>query len=130
MDDTELHCWIFSHVRIIVYWKNTLLIFGCILAYPVITHISTSVNPRFAIRCTIVKRVNPKLSIGLGISDFAMALNFMLSACMNLSGRKIWLDPQKGFCSFNGFITQVFVIQSTTFHFPLFSTGPVELKLC
>ncbi|KAL3713680.1 hypothetical protein TMatcc_002384, partial [Talaromyces marneffei ATCC 18224] len=35
-----------------------------------------------------------------------MALNFMLSACMNLSGRKIWEEPQNGFCSFNGFMTQ------------------------
>lgn len=58
MDDTELRCWIFSHVRIIVYWKNSLLISGCILAYPVIADISTSVNPRSVIRSTVrlVKR--------------------------------------------------------------------------
>uniref|UniRef100_A0A093V255 G-protein coupled receptor 1 n=1 Tax=Talaromyces marneffei PM1 TaxID=1077442 RepID=A0A093V255_TALMA len=27
-------------------------------------------------------------------------------------GRKIWEEPQNGFCSFNGFMTQVFVIQT------------------
>lgn len=52
MDDTELHCWLFSHVRIIVLSKNTLLTFECILAYPVFTDISTSVDTRFVIHST------------------------------------------------------------------------------
>ncbi|KAH8704769.1 hypothetical protein BGW36DRAFT_421363 [Talaromyces proteolyticus] len=50
--------------------------------------------------------------ISLGISDFVMALNFMLSTSMNLSGRKIWSESLQDFCSFNGFMTQVFVIQT------------------
>jgi hypothetical protein len=41
-----------------------------------------------------------------------MAINFLSSTAMNLTGRDIG-DPQlHGFCSFNGFMTQVFVIQT------------------
>lgn len=41
-----------------------------------------------------------------------MALNFLSSAAMNLNGRYIGAPEQRGFCSFNGFMTQVFVIQT------------------
>lgn len=41
-----------------------------------------------------------------------MALNFSASAGMNISGRYISEPEQKGFCDFNGFMTQVFVIQT------------------
>ncbi|KAJ5900303.1 uncharacterized protein N7473_004373 [Penicillium subrubescens] len=53
-----------------------------------------------------------QLILGLGISDFLMALNFIVSTSMNISGRKIWSEPLQGFCSFNSFMTQVFVIQT------------------
>jgi len=41
-----------------------------------------------------------------------MALNFLLSSSMNVSGRLIRHPDQAGFCSFNGFMTQVFVVQT------------------
>lgn len=41
-----------------------------------------------------------------------MALNFLLSSSMNVSGRWIGAPEQASFCSFNGFMTQVFVIQT------------------
>jgi hypothetical protein len=41
-----------------------------------------------------------------------MALNVVLSTSMNLSGRHIWAEEQHAFCSFNGFMNQMFVIQS------------------
>ncbi|KEZ41754.1 hypothetical protein SAPIO_CDS6729 [Scedosporium apiospermum] len=52
------------------------------------------------------------LILGLAISDCAMALNFLLSSSMNVSGRLIRHPDQAGFCSFNGFMTQVFVVQT------------------
>lgn len=51
-------------------------------------------------------------SSGLAISDFTMALNFLSSSTMNLSGRNLGDPAQARFCSFNGWATQVFVIQS------------------
>ncbi|KAL4952154.1 G protein-coupled glucose receptor regulating Gpa2-domain-containing protein [Aspergillus filifer] len=53
-----------------------------------------------------------QLILGLGLSDFMMALNVMLSTSMNLSGRHIWASEQEAFCSFNGFMNQMFVIQT------------------
>ncbi|KAL4941684.1 hypothetical protein BDV06DRAFT_212456 [Aspergillus oleicola] len=53
-----------------------------------------------------------QLILGLGLSDFMMALNVMLSTSMNLSGRPIWAPEQGAFCSFNGFVNQMFVIQT------------------
>ncbi|KAL4791393.1 G protein-coupled glucose receptor regulating Gpa2-domain-containing protein [Aspergillus venezuelensis] len=53
-----------------------------------------------------------QLILGLGLSDFMMALNVMLSTSMNLSGRHIWSPEQEAFCSFNGFMNQMFVIQT------------------
>ncbi|KAL2795419.1 G protein-coupled glucose receptor regulating Gpa2-domain-containing protein [Aspergillus keveii] len=53
-----------------------------------------------------------QLILGLGLSDFLMALNVMLSTSMNLSGRHIWAEEQRAFCSFNGFMNQMFVIQT------------------
>lgn len=51
-------------------------------------------------------------SRGLAISDCAMAVNFLASSAMNISGRRIG-DPENArFCSFNGFATQVFVVQT------------------
>lgn len=41
-----------------------------------------------------------------------MALNFLVSSSMNVGGRWIGAPEQSGFCSFNGFMTQVFVIQT------------------
>ncbi|SPJ78519.1 uncharacterized protein FTOL_06908 [Fusarium torulosum] len=53
-----------------------------------------------------------QLILGLALSDFLMALNFLSSTAMNISGREIGAREQKTFCSFNGFTTQVFVIQT------------------
>jgi hypothetical protein len=41
-----------------------------------------------------------------------MAFNFLSSASMNLGGRNIGEAAQAGFCSFNGWVTQVFVVQT------------------
>jgi hypothetical protein len=41
-----------------------------------------------------------------------MALNFLLSSSMNVGGRWIGAPEQAGFCTFNGYMTQVFVIQT------------------
>lgn len=49
---------------------------------------------------------------GLAISDFLMAVNFLSSTAMNISGRFIGSPKQSTFCTFNGFVTQVFVIQT------------------
>ncbi|KAL4916042.1 hypothetical protein BDW62DRAFT_203047 [Aspergillus aurantiobrunneus] len=53
-----------------------------------------------------------QLILGLGLSDFIMALNVLLSTSMNLSGRHIWAEEQRAFCSFNGSMNQMFVIQT------------------
>ncbi|KAH6850679.1 G protein-coupled glucose receptor regulating Gpa2-domain-containing protein [Chaetomium sp. MPI-CAGE-AT-0009] len=53
-----------------------------------------------------------QLILGLAVSDSIMALNFLLSSSMNVGGRWIGAPEQAGFCSFNGFMTQVFVIQT------------------
>ena len=52
------------------------------------------------------------MSSGLAISDLVMALNFLSSSAMNIGGRYIGADEQAHFCSFNGWMTQVFVIQT------------------
>lgn len=41
-----------------------------------------------------------------------MAINFLASSSMNVSGRLIGAPEQTQFCSFNGYMTQVFVIQT------------------
>lgn len=41
-----------------------------------------------------------------------MAVNFLTSSSMNLAGRYIGAPEQTAFCSYNGFMTQVFVIQT------------------
>jgi hypothetical protein len=53
-----------------------------------------------------------QLILGLAISDCAMAFNFLLSSSMNVSNRWIGAPEQARFCSFNGYMTQVFVIQT------------------
>ncbi|KAK4170520.1 hypothetical protein QBC43DRAFT_250142 [Cladorrhinum sp. PSN259] len=53
-----------------------------------------------------------QLIMGLAVSDFAMAFNFLLSSSHNVSGRLIGAPEQAKFCSFNGFMTQLFVIQT------------------
>ncbi|KAH7141511.1 hypothetical protein B0J13DRAFT_637243, partial [Dactylonectria estremocensis] len=53
-----------------------------------------------------------RLILGLAISDFIMALNFLLSTSMNINNKYIGAPEQAMFCSFNGFMTQVFVIQT------------------
>ncbi|AEO68012.1 uncharacterized protein THITE_2051273 [Thermothielavioides terrestris NRRL 8126] len=52
------------------------------------------------------------LILGLAISDCVMALNFLLSSSLNVGGRWIGAPEQARFCTFNGFMTQVFVIQT------------------
>ncbi|KAF2463377.1 uncharacterized protein BDR25DRAFT_298177 [Lindgomyces ingoldianus] len=59
-----------------------------------------------------VRTFRHQLILGLAISDFLMAVNFLSSCAVNLSGH-ILSDPrQKTFCSFNGFMTQFFVVQT------------------
>jgi hypothetical protein len=41
-----------------------------------------------------------------------MAVNFMASTSVNLSGSNLHSAVREGFCSYNGFMTQVFVVQS------------------
>ncbi|KAF5697523.1 G coupled receptor 1 [Fusarium mundagurra] len=53
-----------------------------------------------------------QLILGLAVSDFLMALNFLSSTAMNINGNEIGAPEQERFCSFNGFMTQVFVIQT------------------
>lgn len=53
-----------------------------------------------------------QLILGLAISDLWMAVNFMSSTAVNLSGYLLSGKPQKPFCSFNGFMTQLFVVQT------------------
>ncbi|KAH7169694.1 G protein-coupled glucose receptor regulating Gpa2-domain-containing protein [Fusarium flagelliforme] len=53
-----------------------------------------------------------QLILGLAVSDFLMALNFLSSTAMNINGKEIGAHEQESFCSFNGFMTQVFVIQT------------------
>lgn len=53
-----------------------------------------------------------QLILGLAISDLLMAVNFLSSCAVNLNGHLISEPPQKAFCSFNGFMTQLFVVQS------------------
>lgn len=45
-----------------------------------------------------------------------MAINFMSSSAVNLSGHDIGSEQCKKFCSFNGFMIQTFVDQSTFAH--------------
>jgi hypothetical protein len=49
---------------------------------------------------------------GLAISDLLMAINFLSSSAKNLAGPHIGILLEKTFCSFNGFMIQVFVVQS------------------
>ncbi|TQN72239.1 G-protein coupled receptor 1 [Colletotrichum shisoi] len=53
-----------------------------------------------------------RLITGLAISDAVMALNFLCSTAMNVGGNGIAAPENTAFCSFNGFVTQVFVIQT------------------
>ncbi|KAF6524911.1 hypothetical protein HZS61_010706 [Fusarium oxysporum f. sp. conglutinans] len=53
-----------------------------------------------------------QLILGLAASDFLMALNFLSSTAMNINGKEIGAPEHQTFCSFNGFMTQVFVIQT------------------
>jgi hypothetical protein len=41
-----------------------------------------------------------------------MAINFLSSSSLDVSGHLIGSPDMEGFCSFNGFMTQVFVIQT------------------
>ncbi|TEA18864.1 hypothetical protein C8034_v010520 [Colletotrichum sidae] len=41
-----------------------------------------------------------------------MAFNFLCSTAMNVAGRFIGAPENADFCSYNGFMTQVFVIQT------------------
>ncbi|KAJ0350238.1 hypothetical protein KNSL1_004142 [Colletotrichum chrysophilum] len=46
------------------------------------------------------------------MSDLIMAVNFLCSTAMNISGRLIGAPENATFCSYNGFMTQFFVIQT------------------
>lgn len=59
-----------------------------------------------------VRTFRHQLILGLAISDLWMAINFMSSTAVNLSGYLLSEKPQKPFCSFNGFMTQLFVVQT------------------
>jgi G protein-coupled glucose receptor regulating Gpa2 len=59
-----------------------------------------------------VRTYRHQLILGLAISDFWMAVNFLSSCAANLTGNLIGEPSQKAFCSFNGFMTQLFVVQS------------------
>ena len=52
------------------------------------------------------------LNRGLAISDCIMAINFLSSSSLDVSGRLIGGSDMEGLCSFNGFMTQVFVVQT------------------
>ncbi|KAF3181331.1 hypothetical protein EYR41_005010 [Orbilia oligospora] len=53
-----------------------------------------------------------QLILGLAISDLLMALNFMFSAGWNVAGGDLALEESRTACSVNGFLTQVFVVQT------------------
>ncbi|KAF4813917.1 G-protein coupled receptor 1 [Colletotrichum siamense] len=53
-----------------------------------------------------------RLILGLAMSDLIMAINFLCSTALNVSGRPIGAPENATFCSYNGFMTQVFVIQT------------------
>ncbi|KAM5367879.1 hypothetical protein ACJZ2D_009790 [Fusarium nematophilum] len=53
-----------------------------------------------------------QLILGLALSDFLMAANFVLSTASNIAGRDISAPEQAALCTFNGFMTQVFVVQT------------------
>jgi hypothetical protein len=45
-----------------------------------------------------------------------MAVNFLSSTAINLSGSNIGSSRKKGFCDVNGFFTQLFIVQSRYLH--------------
>ncbi|OLN95939.1 G-protein coupled receptor 1-like protein 2 [Colletotrichum chlorophyti] len=53
-----------------------------------------------------------RLIHGLAISDCCMAFNFLCSTSMNVDGKFIGHPQRAPFCTLNGFMTQVFVIQT------------------
>ncbi|KAJ4353417.1 uncharacterized protein N0V89_005146 [Didymosphaeria variabile] len=57
-----------------------------------------------------VRTFRHQLILGLAISDFFMAVNFLSSCAANLIGYNI--GKHQAFCSFNGFMTQFFVVQT------------------
>ncbi|KAF1993243.1 hypothetical protein P154DRAFT_503807 [Amniculicola lignicola CBS 123094] len=59
-----------------------------------------------------VRTFRHQLILGLAISDWLMAVNFLSSSAVNLSGNLLSEPPQKKFCSSNGFMTQLFVVQT------------------
>ncbi|KAJ6262445.1 hypothetical protein Dda_3253 [Drechslerella dactyloides] len=52
------------------------------------------------------------LILGLAISDFLMAANFMVSSGIHINGGDLALEQYKTTCTVNGFLTQVFVVQT------------------
>ncbi|EPS35428.1 hypothetical protein H072_11174 [Dactylellina haptotyla CBS 200.50] len=53
-----------------------------------------------------------QLILGLAVSDFLMAVNFMFSAGFHVGGDDLALPENKTTCTVNGFLTQVFVVQT------------------
>lgn len=74
--------------------------------------ISASIDP--VCRPSTSKNSRTDHPSGLAISDFWMAMNFMSSTAVNLTSLTHRLSDKhlKGFCSFNGYMTQLFVVQT------------------
>ncbi|KAK6340729.1 hypothetical protein TWF696_009053 [Orbilia brochopaga] len=53
-----------------------------------------------------------QLILGLAISDFFMALNFMASSGMHVNGGDLALEENQTACTVNGYLTQIFVVQT------------------
>ncbi|KAF3942021.1 hypothetical protein ABW19_dt0200045 [Dactylella cylindrospora] len=53
-----------------------------------------------------------QLILGLAISDFLMALNFMVSSGIDVGGGDLGSADSKAACDATGFLTQVFVVQT------------------
>ncbi|KAM7195806.1 hypothetical protein V8F33_006455 [Rhypophila sp. PSN 637] len=60
----------------------------------------------------VLRSFRHQLILGLALSDCIMALNFLVSSSLNVSEKWIGAPEQASFCTFNGFMTQVFVIQT------------------
>lgn len=52
-----------------------------------------------------------------------MAVNFLTSTTVNLGGSNPYSPAREAFCSYNGFMTQVFVVQSMDFFTAEFASG-------
>ncbi|KAL3423707.1 G-protein coupled receptor 1 [Phlyctema vagabunda] len=53
-----------------------------------------------------------QLILGLAMSDFLMAVNFLSASTHQLDGHSLKAPSEKHFCDFNGFMIQLFVVQT------------------